>query len=67
LANKLFYTLPLNLSLNLARGLDRTGEDKNGEGGKKLNPIDIPVLPKAISPTKISFTIGLDFNNTWMQ
>ena len=66
-ANKIFYTLPFNLSLNLARGLDRSGEDENGEGGKKLKPIDIPVLPKSISPTKISFTLGLDFNNTWMQ
>mgnify|MGYP002621767424 CR=1 FL=1 len=67
LANKIFYTLPLNISLNLARGLDRTCEDENGEGGKKLKPIDIPVLPKSISPTKISLTVGLDFNNTWMQ
>ena len=67
LANKLFYTLPFNISLNLARGLDRAGEDENGEAGSRLNPIDIPVLPKAISPTKISFTIGFDFNNTWMQ
>ncbi len=67
LANRLFYTLPFNISLNLARGLDRIGEDECGKGGRKMTPIDIPVLPKSISPTKISFSIGIDFNNTWMQ
>ncbi len=67
LANRIFYTMPFNLSLNLARGLDRIGEDENGKGGRKMTPIDIPVLPKAVSPTKIKFSIGLDFDNSWMQ
>lgn len=67
LANRIFYTLPFNISLNLARGLDRIGEDENGKGGTKMSPIDIPILPKAISPTRISFLIGFDFNNTWME
>ena len=67
LANRIFYTLPFNLSLNLARGLDRIGEDENGKGGRKMTPIDIPILPKAISPTRIKFSIGFDFDNSWMQ
>lgn len=67
MANRIFYTLPFNISLNLARGLDRIGEDEWGRGGRKMTPIDIPLLPKAVSPTRISFSIGFDFNNTWMQ
>ncbi len=67
LANRIFYTMPFNLSLNLARGLDRIGEDENGTGGRKMTPIDIPVLPKAISPTRIKFSIGFDFDNSWMN
>lgn len=67
LANRIFYTMPFNLSLNLARGLDRIGEDENGKGGRKMTPIDIPVLPKAVSPTKIKFSIGFDFDNSWMN
>ncbi len=67
LANRIFYTMPFNLSLNLARGLDRIGEDEYGKGGRKMTPIDIPVLPKAISPTRIKFSIGFDFDNSWMN
>lgn len=65
MSNKLFYSIPLDMTLTFARGLDRIGEDNDLRGGKKLNPIDIAVLPKAISPTRINFTLGMGFNNTW--
>ncbi len=67
MANRIFYTLPFNISLNLARGLDRIGEDEYGEGGRKMEPIGISILPKSIRPTKIKFSIGFDFENTWMN
>ncbi len=67
MANRIFYTIPFNISLNLARGLDRIGEDEYGKGGRKMSPIDIPILPGAISPTRIKFSIGFDFDNTWME
>ena len=66
MANRLFNSLPLNISLNLARGLDRIGENEFGEGGRKMTPIGISFLPKSIRPTKIEFSIGFDFDNTWM-
>ncbi|PBC68797.1 PD40 domain-containing protein [Fibrobacter sp. UWS1] len=66
MANRLFNSLPLNISLNLVRGLDRIGENEFGEGGRKMTPIGISFLPKSIRPTKIEFSIGFDFDNTWM-
>lgn len=67
MANRIFYTIPFNLSLNFARGLDRIGEDENGEGGRKMTPIRFLGLPSAVAPTKIKFSIGFDFDNTWMR
>jgi len=66
-ANRIFYSLPFNISFNLARGLDRIGEDIYGKGGRKMNPLDIPILPSAISPTKVTFSVGFNFNDSWME
>ncbi len=66
MANTLFYNVPFDLSLNLARGLDRIGESENGRGGRKMNPVKLPVIPSSISPTRIGFTIGMGFNARWM-
>lgn len=66
-ANTLFYSIPLDISLNIARGLDRIGEDAYGKGGRKMNPIDIPLLPSEISPTRIHFSIGTGFRNSWQN
>ncbi|MCQ2092604.1 MAG: hypothetical protein MJY85_07985 [Fibrobacter sp.] len=65
MSNKLFYSVPLDISLTFARGLSRIGENKDLTGGYKVKPIDIPLLPNAISPTRIKFSIGMGFNNTW--
>ncbi len=67
LANTLFYSIPLDISLSFARGLDRIAKKADGSGGSRLHRIDIPLLPTAIEPTKISFTIGMGFNNRWMK
>lgn len=67
LANNLFHSTPFNISLNIAKGLDRVGENKDGSGGHKMNPIDIPLLPKKVSPTRIHLTIGTAFNNMWQN
>lgn len=67
LANTLFYSIPLDITLNIARGLDRIGEDKEGKGGRKMNPINIPLLPASISPTRIHFSIGTGFRNSWQN
>ena len=67
LANTLFYSIPFDISLNIARGLDRIGENAEGKGGQKMNPIDVPLLPKSISPTRIHFSIGTGFRNTWQN
>lgn len=64
-ANNLFHSVPLNISLNIARALDRVGEDSEGAHGQKLTPIDVPLLPSKFSPTRIHLTIGTDFNNIW--
>ena len=65
MSNKIFYSVPLDISLTFARGLSRIGEDKDLRGGHKVKPIDIPVLPDCVSPTRIRFAIGMGFNNTW--
>lgn len=67
LANTLFYSIPLDISINFARGLDRIAKKADGSGGSRLHRIDIPLLPTSIEPTKISFSIGMGFNNRWMQ
>lgn len=66
-ANNLFHSVPLNISLNIARALDRTYEDEDGSHGNKPNPIDLPLIPKTFSPTRIHLTIGTDFNNMWQN
>lgn len=65
MSNKIFYSIPLDISLTLAKGLSRIGEDKDLRGGRRLDPINIPLLPDCVSPTKIKFSIGMGFNNTW--
>lgn len=65
MSNKLFYSIPLDITLTLARGLDRIGEDKDLRGGSKLTPIDVPLLPESVAPTRINFTLGMGFNNSW--
>lgn len=65
MSNRIFYSIPFDISLTLARGLNRIGEDENLHGGKKLNPIDVPLLPEAIAPTRIKFAIGMGFINSW--
>ena len=67
LANTLFYSIPLDISINIARGLDRVAKNADGSGGSRLHRIDIPLLPTAIEPTRISVSIGMGFNNRWMQ
>lgn len=66
-ANKIFYNVPLDISLTLARGLSRIGEgqDLSREGSRKLTPIDLPLLPKSVEPTRIKFSIGMGFENSW--
>lgn len=64
-SNKLFYSVPFDISLTFARGLSRIGEDENLHGGRKLNPIDLPVIPENIAPTRIKFAIGMGFINSW--
>ena len=64
-SNKLFYSIPLDISLTLARGLSRIGDENGREGSWRLNPIDIPLLPDAVSPTRIKFSIGMGFINGW--
>jgi len=64
-SNKLFSSVPLDISLTLARGLSRIGENEDLSGGRKLTPIDLPVIPESVAPTRIKFAIGMGFNNTW--
>lgn len=66
-ANNIFHSTPLNISLNIAKAIDRIGENENGKLGTKPNPIDLPLLPKKVSPTRIHLTIGTDFNNIWQR
>jgi hypothetical protein len=65
MSNRIFYGTPFDISLTLARGLSRIGEDENLHGGKKLSPIDVPLIPESIAPTRIKFAIGMGFVNTW--
>lgn len=65
--NRIFYSIPFDISFNVARGLDRVGVDENGHGGYKMHPLDVPLLGESISPTRMSFTIGMGFNNRWMR
>ena len=65
MSNRIFYGTPFDISLTLARGLNRIGENENLEGGKKLSPIDVPLIPESIAPTRIKFSIGMGFTNSW--
>ena len=65
--NILFNSIPFDISLSLAKGLDRIDEDDFGQGGKKMNPIDIPLLPDCVSPTRIHLTISSGFKNLWQN
>ncbi|HHX15999.1 MAG TPA: hypothetical protein GX724_07565, partial [Fibrobacter sp.] len=67
LANTIFYSIPLDISLSFARGLDRVDKGSDGSGGSKLDRINMPLLPSVIEPTKIKLSIGMGFNNRWMQ
>lgn len=65
MSNRIFYSTPFDISLTLARGLSRIGEDENLHGGRKLTPIDMPLIPESITPTRIKFAIGMGFINSW--
>jgi len=65
-SNRVFYTYPLDISLKLARGLDRVGQRSDGSGGHALHPVDLPVVPEAMAPTQIRFSVGMGFTNSWM-
>ncbi|MBO6076437.1 MAG: PD40 domain-containing protein [Fibrobacter sp.] len=65
MSNRIFYSVPFDISLTLARGLSRIGEDENLHGGEKLTPIDLPAIPESIAPTRIKFSIGMGFINSW--
>jgi hypothetical protein len=65
MSNKIWDNIPFDISLTLARGLSRIGEDKDLRGGTKLKPIDLPLLHKNICPTRIKFSIGMGFLNSW--
>lgn len=65
MSNKIFYSVPLDISLTFARGLSRIGENADLSGGYKVKPIDVPLLPDCVSPTRIRFAIGMGFNNNW--
>ena len=65
MSNKLWGSIPFDISLTFARGLDRIGEDDDLSGGRKLDPIHLTFLPKSIRPTRIKFSIGMGFVNSW--
>ena len=65
MSNKIWDNIPFDISLTLARGLSRIGEDKDFHGGTKLDPVHLTFLPKALRPTRIKFSIGMGFINTW--
>lgn len=64
-SNKLFHSIPLDVNLTFARALSRIGEDENLQGGRKLTPVDLPIIPESIAPTRIKFSIGMGFSNSW--
>ena len=65
MSNRIFYGTPLDITFTLARGLNRIGEDENLHGGRKLTPIDMPLIPESVAPTRIKFAIGMGFINSW--
>ena len=65
MSNKIWGSIPFDISLTFARGLDRIGEDENYRNGTKLDPIHLTFLPKVLRPTKIKFSIGMGFANSW--
>jgi hypothetical protein len=65
MSNKIWGSIPLDISLTFARGLDRIGEDSDLHGGTKLDPIHLTFLPKVLRPTRIKFSIGMGFVNSW--
>ena len=65
MSNKIWGSIPFDISLTFARGLSRIGEDKDLRGGRKLTPIELPLLHKDICPTRIKFSIGMGFANSW--
>ena len=65
MSNRIFYGTPLDITFTLARGLNRIGEDEDLHGGRKLNPIDMPLIPESVAPTRIKFAIGMGFINSW--
>ena len=64
-SNKLFYSIPFDISLTLARALSRIGDENGRIGSWTPSPIDVPLLPDAVSPTRIKFAIGMGFINSW--
>lgn len=64
MSNKLFYSVPVDITLTFARALSRIGEDDNLEGGWKPTPVKFP-LPKNLSPTRVHFSLGMGFLNSW--
>ena len=64
-SNKLFYSIPLDISLTLARALSRIGDENGRSESWTPSPIDVPLLPDAVSPTRIKFAIGMGFINSW--
>ena len=64
-SNKIFYSIPLDISLTFARALSRIGDENGRSGSWKPSPIDIPILPDVASPTRIKFAIGMGFTNSW--
>jgi hypothetical protein len=63
MSNKLFYSIPMDLTLTFARALDPIGEEDGS--GFRLTPIDMPLLPKSADPTRIKITLGMGFLNSW--
>ena len=64
-SNKLFYSVPLDITLTLARALSRIGDEDGRDGSWKPSPIDVPLMPESIAPTRIKFTLGMGFFNSW--
>ncbi|MBO4436588.1 MAG: PD40 domain-containing protein [Fibrobacter sp.] len=64
-SNKLFYSVPLDITLTLARALSRIGDEEGRDGSWKPSPIDVPLMPESIAPTRIKFTLGMGFFNSW--
>ena len=64
-SNKIFYSIPLDISLTFARALSRIGDENGRDGSWKPSPIDVPLLPDVASPTRIKFAIGMGFINSW--